>query len=315
METARKFSDKLKDILDKKGVNSVYLTKSKYIELVSRVKAAKAKTRRKIPQEYKLLKRYDVIQVGHLEKLIYPVIGDGATIKQKKARVGLKTTSLPTNVISKIKTEEELAEIINDINPRSTLTESNAEETDDQVPIIGNQEEEMVKNAVKVKKDESQTRNKTDIPSQDVLAIEAEENPADNIPIEAEENPADNIRNRQHLIRDKRKMVVTNLEIQANRMKSVSLANHPIGKIGETVRIPIPDVDRARGDLRNILGVILAVEDNNYSIGTKLGKLQQMYSGNQFTICKQSMVAIDDVPESVEVSLRECARKSSCVGG
>ncbi|KAK9685207.1 hypothetical protein QE152_g38215 [Popillia japonica] len=132
---------------------------------------------------------------------------------------------------------------------------------------------------VEVKEDESQTRNKTDIPSQDVLAIEAEE------------NTADNIRNRQHLIRDKR------------------------GKIGETVRIPIPDVDRARGDLRNILGVILAVEDNNYSIGTKVGKLQQMYSRNQFTICKQSMVAIDDVPESVEVSLRECARKSSCVGG
>lgn len=99
---------------------------------------------------------------------------------------------------------------------------------------------------VEVKEDESQTRNKTDIPSQDVLAIEAEE------------NTADNIRNRQHLIRDKRKMVVTNLEIQADRMKSVSLANHPIGKIGETVRIPIPDVDRARGDLRNILGVILA---------------------------------------------------------
>ncbi|KAK9712777.1 hypothetical protein QE152_g24731 [Popillia japonica] len=155
---------------------------------------------------------------------------------------------------------------------------------------------------VEVKEDESQTRNKTDISSQDVLAIEAEE------------NPVDNIRNRQHLIRDKRKMVVTNLEIQADRMKSVSLANHPIGKIGETVRIPIPDVDRARSDLRNILGVILVVEDNNYSIGTKLGKLQQMYSRNQFTICKQSMVAIDDVPESVEVSLRECAKKSSCVG-
>ncbi|KAK9675166.1 hypothetical protein QE152_g40592, partial [Popillia japonica] len=99
---------------------------------------------------------------------------------------------------------------------------------------------------VEVKEDESQTRNKTDIPSQDVLAIEAEENTADNIP------------NRQHLIRDKRKIVVTNLEIQADRMKSVSLANHPIGKIGETVRIPIPDVDRARSDLRNILGVILA---------------------------------------------------------
>lgn len=99
---------------------------------------------------------------------------------------------------------------------------------------------------VDAKEDESQTKYTTDIPSQHVLAIEAEE------------NIADNIRDRQHLIRDKRKMVATNTNIQANRMKSLSLAKHPVGKIGETVRIPVPDVDRARGDLRNVLGVILA---------------------------------------------------------
>lgn len=57
------------------------------------------------------------------------------------------------------------------------------------------------------------------------------------------------------------------------------------------------------------------MEDNNYSIGTKEGKLKQMYSRNQFTICKETIIAIDDVPEGIEVSLRECARKFSSVGG
>lgn len=81
MESANKFCDTLKDILDKKCINSVYLSKSKYNELVSRVKAAKTKIRGKIPQEYKLLKRYDIVTVGDVHKLIYPINESSATIK------------------------------------------------------------------------------------------------------------------------------------------------------------------------------------------------------------------------------------------
>ncbi|CAI6366058.1 unnamed protein product [Macrosiphum euphorbiae] len=59
------------------------------------------------------------------------------------------------------------------------------------------------------------------------------------------------------------------------------------GKIGESVKIRIPDVDKARSDLRSILGVIMSVKNNNYEIGTTEGKLQQLYARNQFEICKE----------------------------
>jgi len=41
-------------------------------------------------------------------------------------------------------------------------------------------------------------------------------------------------------------------------MKQMSENRFSQGKIGENVMIRIPDVDRARCDLRNILGVILS---------------------------------------------------------
>uniref|UniRef100_A0A6P7FBM7 Uncharacterized protein LOC114326700 isoform X1 n=1 Tax=Diabrotica virgifera virgifera TaxID=50390 RepID=A0A6P7FBM7_DIAVI len=40
----------------------------------------------------------------------------------------------------------------------------------------------------------------------------------------------------------------------------------PAAKIGDTVRLPVPDVDRGRADARNILGVVTTVEDNMYYI-------------------------------------------------
>ena len=52
----------------KKNVNSTYLTKIKYYELISEVKQLKLK-----PRGHKLLKKYDVITVSNVEKLIVPV--------------------------------------------------------------------------------------------------------------------------------------------------------------------------------------------------------------------------------------------------
>jgi len=51
---------------------------------------------------------------------------------------------------------------------------------------------------------------------------------------------------------------VVNLKIQANRMKEASEKRFCEGKVGETIKIKIPDVDRARSDLRCFLGVILS---------------------------------------------------------
>jgi hypothetical protein len=37
-------------------------------------------------------------------------------------------------------------------------------------------------------------------------------------------------------------------------------------QVGTTVRVPIPDVDRARGSPRNVLAVVGSVEDGLYKL-------------------------------------------------
>jgi len=130
-------------------------------------------------------------------------------------------------------------------------------------------------------------------------------------------------------ISSNRSNAAENLKVQANKMKNLSEERFFPGKEGENVKIKIPDVDRARCDLRCILGVILSgnyfkiifilifffiVKDNLYEIGTNEGRLHQLYSRNQFTICKEVFIQADDVPP-VQISLREVARKSSNLGG
>lgn len=69
-----------------------------------------------------------------------------------------------------------------------------------------------------------------------------------------------------------------NLEIQAKKMKIASEKSHPEAEIGDNITIPIPDVDKAKGELRNIIGVVH--EKNNtglYKIATKHGVLNKLY--------------------------------------
>ncbi|OWR48203.1 KRAB-A domain-containing protein 2 [Danaus plexippus plexippus] len=59
----------------------------------------------------------------------------------------------------------------------------------------------------------------------------------------------------------------------------------------------------------------MSVTDHNlYKLGTKYGVLNQLYSRNEFTVCEEKFVNIDEVP-SRTCSLRECARKDSNLGG
>jgi hypothetical protein len=63
-------------------------------------------------------------------------------------------------------------------------------------------------------------------------------------------------------------------------MELISDATHPPVDVGSNVIIPIPDVDRAKADLRNIVGVLLDKnEDGLYKIGTKDGVVDKLYCG------------------------------------
>ena len=57
------------------------------------------------------------------------------------------------------------------------------------------------------------------------------------------------------------------------------------GNPGDNVIIPIPLVDRGRGDPRNIMGVVLEINENDmYCIAVRAGILKGSYSRNQFDL-------------------------------
>ncbi|KAK9711206.1 hypothetical protein QE152_g25596 [Popillia japonica] len=178
--------------------------------------------------------------------------------------------------------------------------------------------------------------------SNDINEISGEESNAVDIN-ETEEEEEELVKptlKRKDFIIKKRHQVFSGLENQAKKMKNNS-DKLPKVNIGETVRIPIPNDDRARGDLRNIIGIILSAENDNYEIGTKHGKLSQLYARNQFSKCpvsikhwfialllllpkskwlvqyklfQEKLMVSEDVPNN-DISLRECARKCSNMGG
>jgi hypothetical protein len=75
-----------------------------------------------------------------------------------------------------------------------------------------------------------------------------------------------------------RKEAHENLNKQAKRMKMISDATHPPVDVQGNIILPIPDVDIAKADLRNLVGVVLEEnEDGMYRIWTKKGLLSKIY--------------------------------------
>ncbi|KAF2893875.1 hypothetical protein ILUMI_12298 [Ignelater luminosus] len=114
---------------------------------------------------------------------------------------------------------------------------------------------------------------------------------------------------RNRNITDARKSAYDGLQKQAKRMKVISDNAHPKPDIGSTVRIPVPDVDRGRGDARSILAVVLeSTEDGFYRLGTKEGVIAKYYSRSEFSVCPANILTIDEVSKENELSLRSVAR-------
>ncbi|XP_047478076.1 uncharacterized protein LOC125031406 [Penaeus chinensis] len=86
---------------------------------------------------------------------------------------------------------------------------------------------------------------------------------------------------------------------------------------GNNVAVPIPAVDRGRGDPRNILGVIVSrdLDNDQHKIAVKSGVLKGQYSRNQFDLCPERLLTDDDVNQDTAVSLREAVIAQSACGG
>ena len=72
--------------------------------------------------------------------------------------------------------------------------------------------------------------------------------------------------------------------------------------VGDNVAVPILSVDRGHGDPRNILGVILAVENGQYTIGCPSGILKGKYSRHQFDLCPQRLLSESDINSDSSVA-------------
>ena len=94
-----------------------------------------------------------------------------------------------------------------------------------------------------------------------------------------------------------------------------SRINLQAGDEGDNVFVPVPMVDRGRGDPCNILGVIINRDDNDlYTIAVKQGLLKNKFTRNEFTICQQRLPTNSDVNTDDRISVREALKKGPSGG-
>ena len=69
----RKFYQKLNALIQSKENNNSFLSGEKYELVIQQINTLEHGNRKKEPKDYQLLERYDVVQIGNVEKLIYPI--------------------------------------------------------------------------------------------------------------------------------------------------------------------------------------------------------------------------------------------------
>lgn len=94
-------------------------------------------------------------------------------------------------------------------------------------------------------------------------------------------------------------------------MKHNSDAQFPPPAIGATIRVPVPDVDRAKFDDLCLLARVMRVTNNDlYELGITSGRLKQLYARSQFSMCSEIFIDEAAVPQNT-VNLRSAATKNS----
>ena len=87
--------------------------------------------------------------------------------------------------------------------------------------------------------------------------------------------------------------------------------------IGDNVTIPIPSVDKGRGDRRNILYLVthFSSHTEQYKLGTRHGLLNSTFSMNQFMPSIFHGFSEAEIDSNTEISVREAARLQSIGDG
>ncbi|PZC74411.1 hypothetical protein B5X24_HaOG207888 [Helicoverpa armigera] len=92
-------------------------------------------------------------------------------------------------------------------------------------------------------------------------------------------------------------------------MLDVSSVTYPMAAIGDTVKVQVPEASNGR----YMLAKVIALTANNlYKLGTEQGVLNQLYSRNQFTVCKERFMSPEDVPDAKKLCTSKCYDSASC---
>ena len=76
-----KFYQKLNALIESKKDNNSFLSVERYELLIQQINTLKHGNRKKEPKDYQLFKQYDVVQIGNVGQLIYPVAEGSTSIK------------------------------------------------------------------------------------------------------------------------------------------------------------------------------------------------------------------------------------------
>jgi hypothetical protein len=111
-------------------------------------------------------------------------------------------------------------------------------------------------------------------------------------------------------ITSERRNASESMKRQATRMRNLSDVD-----IGTNVLIPIPNVDRGKGDPRNVLAVVINKDELGYKLGTKSVTLRELYTRNQFELTDSKFLDIGSINNENELSLRQAVRSVSLRDG
>ena len=221
-------------------------------------------------------------------------------------KVGLSTTPIPNEILDVLQREEDLQTHLND-RPQSTNNQAQSAQTDstNDFPESTNTDVEY-----------ANTDSSNDIP----VPMDCEhECISCHTVFQTNDQNIDicGLCSRTNQIHRERIASGNSLSKQADRM--VSRSNQilrPIN-VGDNVTVPVPSVDRGRGDPRNILCVVTSFdpETEQYKLGTRSGLLTATYSRNQFMASSFHGLSESDIDLNVEISVREAARLQSIGNG
>ncbi|KAH0808772.1 hypothetical protein GEV33_014019 [Tenebrio molitor] len=165
------------------------------------------------------------------------------------ARVGQASAGIPHDLMNHLATEEDIENLLKEMEGESNdLEDPNSH---------GEREDE--ENTVPETVDAVRTESNEDVVCGQCYTV---------LPLGEEVNNDGKCFNceRQGNIVNERKRSRESLEKQATKMLKLSKKKFSEVQVGTTVRVPIPDVDRARGSPRNVLAVVGSVEDGLYKL-------------------------------------------------